>query len=189
MDNTIFTIFDTETTGLDPKAGHKILEIAAIKIQQGKIIEGKVFDQLIDPKRDLPFDSAKVNGITVEMLAGKPTIDTVMPQFMDFIDGTVLVAHNAEFDMGFLNEALFETNPFGYLPTAICTKKLSRKLFPQEKFHSLDTVSYRLGITHDQSARHRALADVELLAKVFLKLVEIGKYTTLEEILAVAKEK
>ena len=189
MDNTVFTIFDTETTGFDAKVGHKIIEIAAIQIQNGKIIEGKVFDELIDPKRDVPFDSSQVNGITTDMLVGKPTIDIILPKFMDFVEGSVLVAHNAEFDMGFLDEALFETNPFGYLPTAICTKLLSRKLFPQEKFHNLDTISYRLGIPYDTTSRHRALADVELLAKVFLKLVEIGKYTNLGEILAVAKER
>ncbi len=187
LQSQIFTFFDTETTGFDPVKGDKIIEIAAIKMQNGQILEGQVFESLVNPGRPIPYESTAVNKITDDMVASAPTIDAVLPAFLDFIEGTILVAHNAEFDLAFLDEALFATNPFAQIPTTICTKVFSRKIDPKEKFHNLDTLSYRYNITLPETNRHRALADVELLAKVFLKLFEESKVQTLEELLHLAK--
>lgn len=183
----IFTFFDTETTGFDPSTGDKIIEIAAIKMQNGQILEGQVFESLVNPGRPIPYESSAVNKITDDMVANAPDISEVLPKFLDFIEGTTLIAHNAEFDLAFLDEALFATNPFAQLPTTLCTKVFSRKVDPKEKFHNLDTLSYRYNITLPETNRHRALADVELLAKVFVRLLEESKVTSLEELFSMAK--
>ncbi|MFN7161122.1 MAG: PolC-type DNA polymerase III [Candidatus Gracilibacteria bacterium] len=187
LEEQIFTIFDTETTGFNAQSGDKIIEIAAIKMQGGKIIEGQTFDMLVNPERAIPFESTQVNKITDDMVKDAPTIGLVLPQFMDFIGDSILVAHNAEFDMAFLNEALFMTNPFAQAPEAICTKILSRKLNPNEKFHNLDTLTYRYKIEAPAEGRHRALTDVYMLAKVFEKLLEEARVTTVDELKKLAR--
>lgn len=187
LNSHIFTFFDTETTGLDPHTGDKIIEIAAVKMQNGLLLEGQIFESLVNPGRTIPYESSAVNKITDEMVADAPVIGDVLPRFLDFIEGSTLVAHNAEFDLAFLDEALFETNPFAQLPTTLCTKVFSRKVTPKEKFHNLDTLSYRYNIPLPEQNRHRALADVELLAKVFLELLKDSKITSLEDLFSMAK--
>lgn len=181
-----FVIFDTETTGLEVREGHRIIEIAAVKVVNGKRVEGAVFETFVNPERDIPYEAQQVNKITLDMLAGAPTIRDALPMFMDFVGDLPMVAHNAEFDVGFLEEAMFLSNPFARLPIVVCTKKLSRALEPREKFHNLDTLSYRYNISLPQD-RHRALADVELLADVFYKLLESGNIHTMQELLAKAQ--
>lgn len=183
----IFTFFDTETTGLSPQSGDAIIELAAIKMQNGTVLEKEIFESFVNPQRPIPYESTAVNKITDDMVATAPTIGDILPGFLDFVEGTTMVAHNAEFDLAFLDEALFATNPFAQLPTTICTKVLSRKITPKEKFHNLDTLSYRYNIPLPGESRHRALADVELLAKVFLKLIEDGKITSLEALYELSK--
>lgn len=181
-----FVIFDTETTGLEVRDGHKIIEIAAIKVRNGQPVAIEVFERFVNPERDLPYDSMQVNKITPDMVANAATIREVLPEFLEFVGDLPMIAHNAEFDVGFLEEELFQINPFARLPMVLCTKKLSRALAPREKFHNLDTLSYRYNISLP-TERHRALADVELLATVFYKLVETGNITTLAELAAKAQ--
>lgn len=182
MNDNIFTIFDTETTGFSPAKGDKIIEIAAIKVCNGKVLEGQTFETFVNPMRELSFEAAQVNKITQDMVENAPTIEEVIPKFLEFIQGTKLVAHNAEFDMSFLEHEVLIWNPFEQLPEAFCTKILSRKIFPNEKFHNLDSISYRLQIPKPENARHRALTDVLLLAEVFEKLLQEGKVTSLEDL-------
>lgn len=181
-----FVIFDTETTGLEVRDGHKIIEIAAIKVMNGQMVEGALFETFVNPERDIPFDAQQVNKISPDMVASAPTIRDVLPQFLEFVGDLPLVAHNAEFDVGFLEEELFLMNPFARLPMVICTKKLSRALDPREKFHNLDTLSYRFNIPLPTD-RHRALADVQMLSTVFYKLLESGNIRTLPELAAKAQ--
>lgn len=184
--NQEFVIFDTETTGLEVREGHKIIEIAAMKVKNGMPVAGGVFEAFVNPERDIPYEAMQVNNIKPEMVANAPTIREVLPQFLDFVGDLPLVAHNAEFDVGFLEESLFMMNPFARLPMVFCTKKLSRALAPREKFHNLDTVSYRYNVALP-AERHRALADVELLAKVFFKLLEAGNVQTMADLAAKAQ--
>lgn len=182
LSDQLFTIFDTETTGLSAKKGDKMIEIAAIQMRGGEIIAGKTFESFINPGRTIPFESTAVNKITDSMVVDAPRIETVLPQFMDFVGDSILVAHNAEFDMSFLGEELFMTNPFAQPPEAFCTKLISRRLHPEEKFHNLDTLTYRYGLAAPKEGRHRALADVLMLAEVFKKLLEEARVSTVADL-------
>lgn len=160
----IFTIFDTETTGFYPQRGDRIIEIAAIRIQ-GTTLLGE-FQSMVNPERPLAYEAMKVNGITEEMVKDAPTIDQVLPKFLEFAAGSTLIAHNAQFDLNFINYEIERQGIFHPPVEAICTVNLSRKILPQLGSHSLDSLIQHLNITCAQ--RHRALDDVKATAKVFL---------------------
>ncbi|MCF7844376.1 MAG: 3'-5' exonuclease [Kiritimatiellales bacterium] len=168
-----FTIFDVETTGLDPKRGHKIIELAALRIENGVIQEDAPFSSLVNPERDIPAEAAQINHIHNEDVLGAPTIDQVIPMFLDFAQDSLLVAHNASFDLGFLE--VEKEHCWGYIdiPEAICTMRLSQSVFPQEFRHNLDALAIRLGLELPDN-RHRALPDVLLTAKALLKMLKLG---------------
>lgn len=175
------TIFDTETTGLDPRKGHRIIEIAALRVENGVIDESKSFISLVNPERDIPWEAMRVNKITEDLVKGAPTIDQVLPQFLEFAAGSVLFAHNAAFDMSFLEcEKEF---CWGYLelPECFCTMTLSRTLYPREFSHSLDNVSRRMALSMPQS-RHRALPDVLLTAHALMRMTREGNIRSMEEL-------
>jgi DNA polymerase III subunit epsilon len=142
------TVFDVETTGLDPLKGHRIIEIAGVRIENGEIDETKSFVSLVNPERDIPWEARQVNKIADEDVRSAPGIEEVLPKFLEFAAGTTLVAHNAQFDMGFL--AREKTFCWGFvdLPDCLCTMRLSRTLFPQEFGHSLDVIGRRLGLSN-----------------------------------------
>ncbi|MFH0769825.1 MAG: 3'-5' exonuclease [Candidatus Peregrinibacteria bacterium] len=176
-----FTVFDVETTGLDPKRGHRIIEIAAVRIEAGHVIADRTFVELVNPERPIPPEAGRINKIRDQDVRDSPTIDQVLPRFLSFSKESVLIAHNAEFDMGFL-----ETEKeccWGYidLPECLCTLKLSRTLYPHEYRHSLDIVGARLGITLP-TALHRALPDVLLTAQAFVKMLSAGKIERMEDL-------
>ena len=178
------TVFDVETTGLDPRRGHRIIEIAGLRIEDGQIDETKSFVSLINPERDIPIESRHVHKITEDEVRTAPGIEEVLPKFLEFAKGTILVAHNAAFDMGFLeNEKTF---CWGYLelPECLCTMRLSQAVFQNEFGHSLDAVARRLNLTLPK-ARHRALPDVILTAHAFLRMVE-GSEISMEDLRNVA---
>ncbi len=171
------TIFDVETTGLDPQKGHRIIEIAGVRIEDGKLDETKTFVSLVNPERPIPWEAKQIHRIADEEVAGAPTIDQVLPQFLEFASGSILFAHNAQFDMGFLERE--KEFCWGYidLPECFCTMKLSQALFPTEFNHSLDNVCRRLNIAMPAN-RHRALPDVLLTAQALLKFSEkFGVYS------------
>jgi DNA polymerase-3 subunit epsilon len=162
-------VLDTETTGLDPKGGHRIIEIGCVELIN-HIPSGKVFHHYLNPERDVPKEAENIHGISTEMLQGKPLFADVASDFVDFIGDAPLVIHNAAFDMGFLN---MELQRFG-LPAldharAIDTVILARRKFPGAPA-SLDALCKRFSI--DTSARnfHGALLDARLLADVYLEL-------------------
>jgi DNA polymerase-3 subunit epsilon len=179
------TIFDVETTGLDPRRGHRIIEIAGIRLENGTIDETKSFVSLVNPERDIPIEARQVNKIREEDVRTAPGIEEVLPKFLTFAEGTILVAHNASFDMGFLGAE--KDLCWGYieLPECLCTMQLSRNLFPQEFGHSLDAVARRLSLQRP-AARHRALPDVILTAHALMKMVEMGDIEGIEELRSIA---
>jgi DNA polymerase III epsilon subunit family exonuclease len=153
------TVFDVETTGLDPRKGHRIIEIAGIRIEDGMIDETKSFVSLVNPEREIPWEARQVNKISDDAVRSAPGIEEVLPKFLAFAEGSTLAAHNANFDMGFLEHE--KELCWGYidLPDCVCTMRLSQGIFPTEFGHSLDAVARRLKLTLPQ-ARHRALPDV-----------------------------
>ena len=175
------TVFDVETTGLDPRRGHRIVEIAGVRIENGIIQEEQAFVSFVNPERAIPYEAALVNKIRDKDVQGAGTIDIVLPKFLAFATGSTLVAHNAVFDMGFLE--VEKECCWGYvdLPECLCTMRLSQAVFPREYRHNLDILTQRLGIMQTPG-RHRALGDTIATAQALLKMLEIGKIGSLDEL-------
>lgn len=175
------TVFDIETTGLDPHRGHKIVEIAGLRIEDGIIDESKSFVSFVNPEREIPWETKQIHKISDEDVSNAPTIDQVLPDFLAFAAGTTLVAHNATFDMSFLMKE--KEHCWGYieLPECLCTMRLSQSVFPAEFRHNLDIVCSRLALTRPEM-RHRALPDVILTAQALLKMMESTSIRSLEEL-------
>lgn len=162
--------FDTETTGLDPAAGDEIVQIGAVRIVNGKLIREEMIDQLIDPQRTIPEESSAIHGITEQMVAGRPTIDQVLPHFRQFVEGAVLVAHNAAFDMRCLQLKEARTGVKFDNPV-LDTLLLSSIIHPNQESHSLDDIAARLNLTN--IGRHTALGDAIVTAEVLLKMIPL----------------
>ena len=176
-----FTVFDTETTGLDPRKGDKIIEIAGVRIEDGVIREDLSFVKYVNPERSIPWEAKRVNHIEDSDVAGAQTIDQVLPQFLEFAKGSILVAHNCDFDMNFL---LTEKELcWGYIemPECLCTMRLSRCLYPGEFRHNLDSLAARLSIPMPKD-RHRAMPDVLMTAQALLKMIEDNNINTPEQL-------
>ena len=165
-----YTVFDTETTGLNPSQGDEIIQIGATRILNGKLLRAESFEQLVDPERPLAPESAKIHGITSEMLRGQPTIDRVLPAFHAFSADTVLIAHNAAFDMRFL-QLKEEQTGLRFDHPVIDTLLLSAVVHPNQESHRLEAIAERLGLTI--IGRHTALGDAIVTAEVFLKLIPL----------------
>lgn len=183
-----FTVFDVETTGLDPAKGDRIIEIAGVRVEGGRVQDENIFVQLVNPERGVPLGARQVNKINEEELKTAPTIDQVLPSFLNFASGSILVAQNAQFDIKFLENE--KQCCWGYvdLPECLCTMKLSQAVFPQDFRHNLDIIGARLGLNIPQS-RHRALPDVLLTAHALLKMIEIGGITSIEQLRRIASIK
>jgi DNA polymerase-3 subunit epsilon len=163
-------VFDTETTGLEPAAGDRIIQIGATRIVAGKLRREDCFEQLVDPGRDIPTAGIEIHGIRPEAVAGAPTIDLVLPAFHGWAADTVLVAHNAAFDMRFLELAQARSGVVFTQPV-LDTLLLSAVAFPAQESHSLEALCQRLGVT--MLGRHTALGDAMVTAEVFLKLLPL----------------
>lgn len=170
LDRLHYVVFDTETTGLSPSGGDEIIQIAAVRIVGGRILTGETFNTLVDPRRTIPPESVPFHGITDGMVAGKPTIDAVLPQFRSFVSGAVLVAHNAAFDLKFLKMKERAAGVSFDCPV-LDTMLLSRMLLGNDGDHTLDGIAERLGIAVVD--RHTALGDSLVTAAVFLRMVEM----------------
>lgn len=164
-----FVIFDTETTGLNPLMGDRIIEIAAVRVINGEITD-QTFESLINPHRIVPTESINIHGITNEMLVDAPEATEVIPAFLDFVGEDTLVAHNAEFDMGFLSNELHLLGRKDTLPQSLCTVQLSKLKFPDLERYNLDTLAQHLNLTIER--RHRALDDVVATAQLFTQVHE-----------------
>jgi DNA polymerase-3 subunit epsilon len=165
-----FTVFDTETTGLNPSQGDEIIQIAAVRIVNGKLLHQEVFDQLVDPGRSIPPASVAVHHITPQMVSGKPGIVQVLPAFHVFAQDTVLVAHNAAFDMRFLQLKEDVTGLVFHQPV-LDTLLLSALAQPNQTSHSLDAIAVRFNIPVVD--RHSALGDALVTAEVLLRLLPL----------------
>ena len=159
-------IFDFETTGLDMMSD-RIIEIGALKIVNGEITDQ--FSTLIDPEMPLPAIATKISGITSDMLVGQPKINEILPQFLKFFAGSLLVAHNAEFDMGFLTRATQRHGIELHWP-CFCTLKLARGLLPQLESKNLDTLASHYKLTFE--ARHRSIGDCKVTWGVLKRMLE-----------------
>lgn len=182
-----YTVFDTETTGLDPTQD-RVVSIGAVRIVNGRLLRQELFDQLVDPECPMPAAAEEVHGITDAMVRGQPTIQQVLPQFLRFAEETVLVGHNVAFDL-----RMFETeepvtgvkvnNP------VLDTLLLSAVIHPDGDDHSMEALADRLGVT--MVGRHTALSDAFVTAEIFLRMIPLllaQGITTLGEAIHAAQQ-
>ena len=165
-----YTVFDTETTGLQPSQGDEIIQIGATRIVAGKLRRQESFEQLVDPQRPIPEAGIPIHGIEPAMVEGKPTIDKVLPAFHAFAQDTVLVAHNAAFDMRFLQLKEAATGVVFDQPV-LDTLLLSAVVHPNQASHSLEEIAARFDVAI--LGRHTALGDAMVTAEVFLKMIPL----------------
>lgn len=162
-------ILDTETTGLSPKDGHRIVEIGAVEMVN-KVLTGQEFHCYINPERDMPSDAYRIHGISSDFLQTKPLFKDITQDFLKFIDNATLVIHNAQFDIKFLNNELSLLGEASLeLSEAIDTLHMARKKFPGARA-SLDALCKRFKIDNSNREQHGALIDARLLADVYVEL-------------------
>lgn len=165
-----YIVFDLETTGLKANEGDSIIEIGAVKISNGKIVDR--FDELIDPGKSLDPKITEITCITDEMLKNKPNEKDIVIKFMTWCNDLPLVAHNAHFDLSFLEMAYLKYNLGKIKNTVIDTLGLSRYLESHEKYHNLATLVKRYDIEWDEDKHHRADYDSEGTALIFYKMLK-----------------
>jgi DNA polymerase-3 subunit epsilon len=170
LSDLVYTVFDTETTGLEPSAGDEIIQLGAARIVNSRLLRQEIFNQLVDPQRPLRPETIPIHGITDDMVRGQPTIDAVLPAFHEFCEDTVLIAHNAAFDMRFL-QLKEEMTGIRFGQPVLDTLLLSAVVHPNQESHRLDAIAERLGIVIE--SRHNALDDAVATAEVFLKLLPL----------------
>jgi DNA polymerase-3 subunit epsilon len=162
-----YVSFDVETTGLYPQRGDRIIEVGAVSLEDGTVVDE--FHSFLNAGKLIPLTAQKIHGIHGEMLTGKPGPEEVMPRFMAFISNSVLIAHNAKFDMTFLRYELARLGrslPNRYL----CTLEIIRKAYPELPNYRLETVyNHLLGDLAEGSRRHRAIDDARLVARIWLE--------------------
>ncbi len=162
-------ILDTETTGLDPDAGHRIVEIGCVELLH-RLPSGRQFQKHLNPERDMPAEAQAVHGLTAEFLAGQPKFSEIVEEFLEFIGTAPLVIHNAQFDLKFLNAELARLGKPAIEPArTVDTVALARRRFPGAQA-SLDALCRRFEIDNSARSVHGALLDCQLLADVYLEL-------------------
>lgn len=183
-----FVVFDTETTGLNPSHGDEIIQLGAIRIVNSQILYDETIDQLVDPQRHVPAESVAIHGIEPHLLKGQPTIDKVLPHFHNFAENSVLVAHNAAFDMRFLELKEEETGIVFDNPV-LDTLLLSSVIHPNQTTHALEGLAERLDV--HIVGRHTALGDAIVTSEVLVKMIPLleahGIYTLEDAFEAQAK--
>jgi DNA polymerase-3 subunit epsilon len=165
-----YTVFDLETTGLNPSERDEILSIGAIRIVNCRLLRKEHFEQLVDPLRSIPWESVKIHGIHPEMVIGQPTVDKVLPRFEQFAEDTILVAHNAAFDMRFL-QMKEEQTAVRFINPVLDTLLLSAVVHPAHEDHNLEAIAQRLGVRI--LGRHTAMGDALVTGELFLKLLPL----------------
>lgn len=186
LDSQTYVIFDTETTGLSA-AEDELIEIAGVKMTKGTIVD--TFSHLIRPKRSIPPKISEITQITNDMVTSAPSVEEVLPQFQAFCKGALLVAHNAEFDQGFLDVQCRKLGMARFDQPILDTLSLARCLYPGERNHKLKTLTQKFSITLIN--HHRALADAEATGHVFFKMMDHikqeGIATTLDDLNALGR--
>jgi DNA polymerase III subunit epsilon len=186
LDKLAFTVFDTETTGLDPSED-EIVSLGAVRIVNGRLLRQESFDRLVDPGRPVDPAATAVHGITSDILEGQPSIDEILPAFARFAQDTVLVGHNVAFDLRFLELKEPQTG-VRFAQPVLDTLLLSAVVHPDEEDHSLEAMAIRLGVNF--IGRHTALGDAILTGEIFLKqsrLLAAQGLRTLEEVREAAR--
>ncbi|MGD2073754.1 MAG: DNA polymerase III subunit epsilon [Gammaproteobacteria bacterium] len=164
-------VLDTETTGLEPQGGHRIIEIGCVELMNRRLT-GNIFHQYLQPDREIDAGAIEVHGITNEFLADKPRFHDVIEDFVSYIRGAQLIIHNAPFDVGFINHEM-SLCAYGHQVSELCqvldTLVLARKLHPGQK-NNLDALCKRYEIDNSRRDLHGALLDAEILADVYLAM-------------------
>lgn len=163
-------VLDTETTGLDPAHGDRVVEIGCVELVN-HLATGRNYHQLINPERDMPAEAFRVHGLGNDLLAGQPVFSNIAAAFLEFIGDAPLIIHNAAFDMGFINAEL-KLAGLGLLSMdrSIDTVSMARRKFPGAPAN-LDALCRRFSIDTSARVKHGALLDAELLAEVYLELI------------------
>lgn len=170
-------VLDTETTGLDPLQGDRIVEIGAVELIN-HVPSGQTFHVYINPERDIPAEAQAVHGLSAAFLKDKPVFSRIADDFLAFIADSVIIIHNASFDTGFLNAELAYLNKEPLRPERVIdTLKLARQKHPMGP-NSLDALCRRYGVDNSKRTKHGALLDSELLADVYIELIG-GRQTAL----------
>ncbi|QFP77301.1 PolC-type DNA polymerase III [Deinococcus sp. AJ005] len=171
-------VFDLETTGLSPERD-AIVEIGAVRVVDGRIEETQKYETLVKPVGDfgqpllIPWRVERIHGISNEMVRHAPTMTEVLPEFLDFVGDSAVVAHNIGFDSGFMR-ANAQRQGLVWKPAAEhCTVQLSRRAFPRERAHNLTVLAERLGLNFAPGGRHRSYGDVQVTAQAYLRLLEM----------------
>ncbi|MBO6894449.1 MAG: DNA polymerase III subunit epsilon [Roseibium sp.] len=169
--------FDTETTGLNPRGGDRLVEIGGVELWN-HIPTGNAYHVYINPQRDMPEEAFRVHGLSEEFLSDKPLFEQVADEFLEFVGDATLVIHNAAFDMGFINVELEKAGRRA-IPNSqvIDTLEIARRKHPTGP-NSLDALCSRYGIDNSKRVKHGALLDAEILAEVYLELIG-GRQTAL----------
>ncbi|QES95752.1 DNA polymerase III subunit epsilon [Orientia tsutsugamushi] len=164
-------VLDTETSGLDHKQGHRIIEIGAVELDSDCTEIRNTFHYYINPERDISKEAYKVHGLSRDFLSDKPKFREIVDEFLQFIDGAQLIMHNANFDMQFLNSELFRIRKSAIPNTCVIdTLTLARKRFPKERVN-LDALCYKFRIDTSDRILHGALKDAQLLALVYGRMM------------------
>jgi DNA polymerase III subunit epsilon len=165
-------VLDTETTGLEPGEGHRIIEIGCVEVVNRRAT-GQTFHRYLNPEREIDRAAEDVHGLSSAFLADKPRFREIAPEFLAFVEGAELVIHNAAFDVGFLDAELARLLPPGPVVANVCrildTLMLARQLYPGQR-HSLDALCRRYSVDNSGRDLHGALLDAQLLAEVFLAM-------------------
>lgn len=188
-----FTVFDTETTGMSPQKGARLVEIAAIKVKPGLILDlNDTFNTLINPKTTIPYNAYAVHGISTKMVAGKPEAKEVLPKFFDFVKDSVVVAHNARFDCSFVEHHCKDASLNYPLSKVLDTVKLAKNSHEKLKSYSLGNLihEFEMKIPLPDTYRHRALYDAAhtaLLLTICLKKMADKNICTVRHMMKLPK--
>lgn len=171
-------VFDTETTGLDPSDGHRVIELGCVELID-HLPSGQSFHAYLNPERPVPIESQRIHGLSDEFLADKPLFSSIAAEFLEFLGDSPLVIHNASFDIKFINAELARCErPAIPLARAIDTIEIAKAKLPGVRY-SLDELCKRFGIDLSARTKHGALLDAELTARLYLELIG-GRQTRLE---------
>lgn len=188
-----FTVFDTETTGMAPDKGARLVELAAVKVKPGLVLDlSDTFDTLIDPKTNIPYGAYAIHGINTRMVAGKPEAKEVLPEFFSFAGDSIIVAHNARFDCSFVEHHSAEAGIANPLTRILDTVRLAKAAHKGLKSYSLGNLiqHFEMNIPLPDTYRHRALYDAAhtaLLLTICLKKLSSENICTMRHLFQLSK--
>ena len=177
INDVIFTVLDTETTGLNVNEGHKIVSVGGIKIKSYQLLEDQILDELINPERDIPFASRNIHYISDDQVKDKPNIYQLEKKISNFLENTILVGHNVDFDIGFIKKNAAKTSlamTVKKIPS-IDTILLAAGLYPSLESYELSFLCDHFRIKTFDQIRHSALGDAIITARLFLFLLDTAK--------------